>query len=120
MGDFAAALERVQNKNGRCLLRNEHYSPIRAQRIHHTTKEVKFYNCYWRLMNANNDLPVIEFLGGVTGWEAYEINDYLVQNVKPFNSFTFCTCAGTPGRYDQLWLNELDVYNVIHTILGAQ
>lgn len=92
--DFRKLVEQMNEKNGYCSLRTEHYASIPGLIYSRGNKGMIpasfHYIIQWQ-RGTEGWKAIIKFLDGPTGWEGYYIDDILMH--EPSQSF-FCICAG--------------------------
>ncbi|UBF29883.1 hypothetical protein K9N68_37365 (plasmid) [Kovacikia minuta CCNUW1] len=110
--NFGQLAKEIQEKNGYCLLSPHHYAKIRGVRIHNRTEEKTDVLIPW-IIEECEGRKVLKLLEGVTGWEAWYVED--IKKFPP-DTETFAACAGTPGRWDTLLVNSADVMEVVRLV----
>ncbi|GFE69030.1 hypothetical protein [Chroococcus sp. FPU101] len=98
MVDFKKAVQEKQMKNGCCYLPESSYATVKGKRINCVTNQAIEVDLPYLIIIEDHQ-PILKFLNGVTGAEAYYINEKLFA-ICERQTETFCLCAGTPQRWD--------------------
>lgn len=114
MIDFKAIATEIENEKGYCRLPNDSYATIPAIRRNCHTNEPKKVILHWRINNRGNQLT-LEFIGGVTGWEEFYLED--MKKAVNDNQEIIWLCAGTKDRWDELYVLREDLEKIINTLL---
>ncbi len=114
MVDFKPLLEKLQRDQGFCSLLDESYATIDGTRTHCVTGEENPVKVHWVCSWDKEGNPSLELLDGVTGFEKWYIKD-LIENPNFFNPNALCfsACAGTPNRWDSLYLDIYQLREVV-------
>ncbi|PSF30537.1 hypothetical protein C7H19_23790 [Aphanothece hegewaldii CCALA 016] len=100
MVDFRKAVQEKQIKNGYCSLPQSSYATVKGKRINCVTNQATEVDLPYLIILEDHQ-AILKFLNGVTGAEAYYINEKLFAICEK-QTEAKSLCAGTPQRWDRL------------------
>ena len=86
---------------------------VRAVRTHQTTEQQSIVVLTVECRYRNNEPTVAITDGGVTGYESVYFDDYFLDQTRAKG---WWACAGTPGRYDSLFIPAKEMRAAFETL----